>query len=148
MTGICWKDGSFHKGTQQLVADLNHAYKDIPALHEKDHQREGFRWLVSDDHEQSVFAFARYDNHGTPVIVISNMTPVVHHNYRVGVPASGRWIEHINTDSAAYNGSDVKNDVLYSENVHFHGFEQSISLTLPPLATLILKPELNSPSPE
>ena len=131
----------FHKGVQQLVADLNRAYKNIPALHEKDHQHEGFRWLVNDNHEQSVLAFIRYGNHGNPVIVISNMTPVVRHNYRIGVPVTGKWQEYINTDSSTYGGSDVNNGAMPSESICFHGYEQSISLTLPPLATLIIKPE-------
>lgn len=134
------EQGPFHKGTQQLITDLNHAYKDIPALHEKDHQHDGFRWLVNNDHEQSVFAFVRYDNHGGPVIVISNMTPVVRHDYRIGVPVSGKWTEYINSDSVIYGGSDIKNDALHSESIHLHGFDQSINLTLPPLATLIIKP--------
>ena len=134
------EQGPFHKGVQKLVADLNHSYTHIPALHEKDHEREGFKWLVSDDHEQSVFAFIRYDNHGNPVIVISNMTPVVRHNYRIGVPQTGQWVEHLNTDSAVYGGSNIKNESLHSEAISFHGHSQSIHLTLPPLGTLILKP--------
>ena len=135
------KQGPYHQGMQTLIADLNNAYTNIPALHQRDHKREGFRWLVADDHEQSVFAFIRFDDHNTPVIVISNMTPVVRNNYRLGVPSQGGWIEHINTDSSIYAGSGIGNTSVHTESVITHGYDQSISLTLPPLSTLILKPE-------
>ena len=135
------KQGVFHKGLQTLVSDLNHCYSQIPALHEKDHDRTGFDWLVNDDHEQSVFAFARYDNHDSPVIIISNMTPAVWHNYRIGVPQQGEWQELLNTDDEIYGGSGIKNGKKASENISSHGHKHSLSLTLPPLATVILKPE-------
>ena len=135
------EQGSFHKGMQQLVADLNHCYSQTPALHEKDHDRTGFGWLVNDDHEQSVYAFARYDDNTGPVIVVSNMTPVVRHNYRIGVPEAGRWQELINTDNEIYGGSGIKNDSVATESIGSHGFEQSLNLALPPLGTIILTPE-------
>ncbi len=134
------EQGPFHKGTQQLVSDLNSIYKNTPALHELDHNREGFSWLILDDHNQSVFAFCRMDSDNTPVIVISNMTPTVRHNYCIGVPQAGEWQEIINTDSSVYGGSNVANGTVSTTPDESHGHPQSFELTLPPLATIMLKP--------
>ncbi len=133
--------GAYHKGIQKLVADLNRLYQSEPALYNQDYDRSGFSWLVLDDHEQSVFAFIRRDKDNRSVIVISNMTPAVRHNYRLGAPAAGNWIELLNTDACVYGGSHVINGPLITEAVSSHGYEQSLELTLPPLGTVIIKPE-------
>lgn len=99
----------------------------------------GVQRLVSDDHENSVFAFLRRDNAGNEMLVVSNFTPVPRQGYRIGVPHGGRWHEVLNTDSAYYNGSNSGNQgEIHSEPIpwHYHGY--SLSLTLPPLATLFL----------
>ncbi len=129
-----------HKGVQQLVCDLNHCYRAEPPLYECDYQREGFEWLTVDDIDNSVFVFSRYDKLGNEIIVISNFTPVVHHHYVIGVNKSGSYQEILNSDSAFYNGSNVGNlgETETTESA-FHGKPYSLTLTLPPLATLYLK---------
>ena len=128
-----------HRGLQSLVRDLNRTYRNVKALHELDCAAEGFRWIVGDDAAQSVFAFERHDKSGETAIVVSNFTPLVREAYRIGVPKSGVWQERINTDAAAYGGSNVGNPSgVTSQEIAAHGQSQSIELTLPPLATLIL----------
>ena len=88
-----------HRGVQSLVRDLNHLYRETPALHVKDAERSGFDWLEWQDADDSIFAFVRYGGEGDPpVVVISNMTPVVREGYRLGVPRAGWWRERLNTD--------------------------------------------------
>ena len=132
------EQGPFHKGCQQLVQDLNHLYRSTPALYDLEHDRSGFEWLVVDDHDQSIIAFSRTDSKGQPVVVISNMTPTVRHDYYIGVPAAGSWQELINTDNKCYGGSHVMNGTVKTQEIPMHNKEQSLKLTLPPLATVIL----------
>jgi 1,4-alpha-glucan branching enzyme len=128
-------------GMQRLVRDLNRTYAGEPALHQRDTVSTGFRWVVGDDRQNSVFAFLRYgDDAAPPVLVVSNMTPVPRPGYRIGVPRPGVWRELVNTDSALYGGSDVGNGgAVQTERVSSHGEAQSLDLTVPPLATLYLR---------
>jgi 1,4-alpha-glucan branching enzyme len=130
-----------HKGVQTLVRDLNHAYRDLPALHRRDCDGSGFAWLVGDGAEESVFAFVRHGIEGdAPVVVISNMTPILRSNWRLGVPRGGRWVERINTDAAHYGGwNNGNNGGVATQPVAAHGQAQSVELVLPPLATLFLE---------
>ena len=130
-----------HRGVQQLVRDLNHLYREMPALHVKDAERSGFDWLDWQDADDSIFAFVRYGNDGdAPVVVVSNMTPVVREGYRLGVPRAGWWRERLNTDAAIYGGSNVGNaGGVQSEAVEAHGQSASVLLNLPPLATVIFE---------
>jgi 1,4-alpha-glucan branching enzyme len=141
--GLDWNllDDSRHAGVQRMVRDLNRIYRDTPALHRKDTDPDGFRWVVIDDHEQSVFAYLRFGNEADPpVLVVCNFTPVPRYGYRVGVPRSGGWLEAFNTDAEMYGGSNTGNGgYVTSEGVESHGHATSLSLTLPPLAILILK---------
>ncbi|HYC64817.1 MAG TPA: 1,4-alpha-glucan branching protein GlgB [Reyranellaceae bacterium] len=131
-----------HRGVQRLVGDLNRLYRDEPALHQRDSDPAGFRWLVGDDRANSVFAFARFGNDGAPLVVVCNMTPAPRHHYRIGVPRSGTWREIANTDSRFYGGSDLGNQgTVQSSGIPAHGLEQSIELVLPPLATIVLRGE-------
>jgi 1,4-alpha-glucan branching enzyme len=132
-----------HAGIQRLVRDLNRLYRAEPALHARDTEGSGFRWLIGDDRANSVFAFLRFGPEGTkPVLVACNMTPAPRLQYRVGVPAAGLWREIANTDSGFYGGSNLGNDgaVQAVENPA-HGEPQSLALTLPPLATILLRPD-------
>ncbi len=125
-----------HAGMQRLIRDLNLLYRSSPALHRLDCQAAGFRWLVLDDSAHSVFAWARFDDAGALMLVICNFTPVPRQNYRVTVPEGyAAFVEALNTDSEFYGGSNVGNGsaALVVEN-------GLISLTLPPLATLFLRP--------
>ncbi|MGK3123295.1 1,4-alpha-glucan branching enzyme [Candidatus Pantoea formicae] len=132
-------EDNWHNGVQRLVRDLNHSYKHFTPLHQLDFDAQGFEWLVVDDHENSVFVFARRDREGNEIIVASNFTPVTRHDYRFGVNQQGGWREVLNTDQQDYHGSDVRNHgVVHTDAIGSHGRAQSLSLTLPPLATLWL----------
>ena len=116
-----------HKGIQTLVRDLNHAYAATPALHERDCEASGFKWLVGGDDVNSVLAFARIGDHGGLAVVACNFTPMPRTNYRIGVPRAGRYAEAVNTDAAIYSGSNMGNlGGVESEQVPAHGEEQSI----------------------
>jgi 1,4-alpha-glucan branching enzyme len=138
-------DDPMHRGVQSLVRDLNRLYRSQPALHRRDCSPEGFAWIDHSDHAQSVLAFVRQDGaaaHGADhVIVVCNFTPVPRHGYRMGVPQAGWYREVINTDSNFYGGSNLGNAAggVMTEPVSAHGWPQSVSLVLPPLATLILQ---------
>ncbi|HEY2677024.1 MAG TPA: 1,4-alpha-glucan branching protein GlgB [Steroidobacteraceae bacterium] len=129
-----------HCGIQRLVSDLNGCYRAQSALHARDLEATGFRWIVGDDRANSVYAFyRRSDPHEAPMIAICNFTPVPHHGYRLGAPRAGTWREIINTDAAIYGGSNLGNGgAVEAQARHQHGQPYSIELTIPPLATLYL----------
>ncbi|UXY14866.1 1,4-alpha-glucan branching protein GlgB [Chitiniphilus purpureus] len=131
--------GQWHCGVQALVRDLNRLYRSEPALHTVDFEARGFMWLIGDDRENSVFAFARLAEGTEPVLLLSNFTPIVRHGYRLGVPQPGRYRVLLNTDDARYGGSGFGIEALQSEPVPAHGQAHSVVLSLPPLATLFLK---------
>ncbi len=132
-------EDNWHNGVQRLVRDLNHSYKHFAPLHQLDFDAQGFEWLVVDDHENSVFVFVRRDREGNEIIVASNFTPVARHDYRFGVNQQGGWREVLNTDQHDYHGSDVRNHgIVHTDAIESHGRPQSLSLTLPPLATIWL----------
>ncbi len=131
-----------HAGVQQWVRDLNGLYRSEAALHQLDCMPEGFEWLVVDDAENSVFAWARHTGQGQSVLVVCNFTPVVRSGYRIGLPPhlDGVWKEALNSDAHEYGGSGVGNvgAPLQAQPVGAHGQAMSLALTLPPLATLFL----------
>jgi 1,4-alpha-glucan branching enzyme len=136
-------DAPEHAGVRRLVTDLNGCYRAEGALHRGDCAEGGFRWIVADDADHSVFVWLRVDPGGAsrPVLVAANATPMVRHQYRVGVPRSGSWVEVLNTDSEVYGGSGVGNlGGVISVPVDSHGEHQSVLLTLPPLAVVVLAP--------
>ena len=138
--GLDWHllDEAPHRGVQALVRDLNRCYRSRPALYARDCEPEGFQWLVVDDREHSVFAWARYSGEGDPpVVVVSNFTPVPREGYMLPVPSAGRWLEIINTDAAGYGGSGMGNlGAVKAEAEPLHGQPARARVTLPPLATL------------
>jgi 1,4-alpha-glucan branching enzyme len=134
--------GPYHTGLQRLVQHLNQVYRGEPALHEVDFGPAGFEWIDCGDWEQSVVSFLRWARgHAACVVVVSNFTPVPRHGYRVGVPFPGYYRELVNTDSELYGGSNVGNwGGVHAEPVPWQGRPHSVVLTLPPLATVMLKP--------
>ncbi|MCJ8141974.1 1,4-alpha-glucan branching protein GlgB [Ancylobacter sp. A5.8] len=130
--------GPHHAGMQKLVRDLNHLYRDMPALHARDCRPDGYQWIVVDDAAQSVFAWMRIGEEGDPpVVMVSNFTPVSRPFYRLGLPQAGTWREILNTDSIDYGGSGVGNmGAAQAEDVPAHGQPASAQIVLPPLATL------------
>jgi 1,4-alpha-glucan branching enzyme len=130
-----------HQGVCQLITDLNSLYCKHGALHELDCDPHGFEWLIADDNEQSVFAWLRRNDAGDSIIVVSNFTPVIRENYRIGVSGDATsWREILNTDSSRYGGSNVGNRdaPLLVQHLPVKGSLNSISVTLPPLATIFL----------
>lgn len=129
-----------HQGIQNLFKDLNRLHRDEPALHEQDSVPEGFTWLNHDDAERSAFSFARFSKQGEVIVVVSNMTPTPHAQYRVGVPKAGQYKVLLNSDSEHYGGSNVNvGEQVDSESLSADGQAQSILIDLPPLGTLYLK---------
>lgn len=143
-TGLEWQalTAPRHQGVQRLVRDLNQVYRHEPALYQVDFDWNGFQWIDANDSDNSVFSFIRYsEDRQRCIIVVCNMTPVVRHGYRIGAPLEGRYRELINSDLEIYGGSGVENGPdIHAEAVASHTFAQSLSLTLPPLATLMLQP--------
>lgn len=135
-------DDARHSGVQRLVRDLNRLYRGTPALHTQDSVPEGFAWSVIDDADNSVFAYLRLDSgSGKPVLVVCNFTPVPRHDYTVGVPVAGAWQEILNSDAAIYGGSNMGNSGMVQGKAEgSHGHPASLTLTLPPLATIVLTP--------
>jgi 1,4-alpha-glucan branching enzyme len=131
-----------HRGVHRLVRDLNGVYSRERALHEYDAYYEGFRWVIGDDSDNSVFVYLRFGaGEVPPVLVVCNMTPVPRSGYRIGVPHSGWWQEIMNTDAAWYGGSDMGNrGGAETQPVPSHGQPQSLELLLPPLATVLFRP--------
>jgi 1,4-alpha-glucan branching enzyme len=134
-------DDPDHAGLQRLVRDLNELYRETPALHALDCEPAGFAWIEGGDTEHSVFSFERRDGEGQSVVVVCNLTPVVRHDYAIGVPSAGAWRERLNTDAEVYGGSNIGNAGLVEATpTPLHGRPASVRLTLPPLATLVLQP--------
>ncbi|MBF0094763.1 MAG: 1,4-alpha-glucan branching protein GlgB [Alphaproteobacteria bacterium] len=135
-------DYPMHKGMAQLVRDLNHLYHGTPALYRYEFDWHGFEWIDCSDHEQSILSFVRRGNDGESVVVVVNLTPVPRENYRLGVPAPGSYTEVLNSDAAVYGGSNVGNGGrdLHTEDIPWMGRSCSLSLTLPPLAGIVLRP--------
>jgi 1,4-alpha-glucan branching enzyme len=141
--GLDWflLDHGLNKGMQTLMRDLNGAYRANAALHRHDCDPAGFRWVVLDDAEQSIFAYLRLGGPGDPpALVVCNFTPVPRYGYRIGVPRGGLWQEIVNTDAALYGGSNLGNGgQVWAEAVASHDFAESVRVVLPPLSTLILR---------
>jgi len=141
--GLEWKAlaAANHQGVQQWVRDLNRLYRQEPALYENDFDWSGFRWIDANDSDNSVFSFIRFAVSSDDfVIVVCNFTSVVRRDYRIGVPRHGVYREVLNSDSEYYRGSNQGNPPeVGAEAFSSHGFDQSLLLTLPPLATIILK---------
>ena len=129
-----------HEGMRRLVRDLNGTYRAKPALHARDCEGDGFEWIIANDSENSVFAWARRSPGEKTIIVISNFTPVVRENYAVPLPVEGWWREILNTDAEIYGGSNKGNGGKINCHRKVDG-SLTATLTLPPLATIMLEAE-------
>jgi 1,4-alpha-glucan branching enzyme len=132
-----------HAGMQRWVTDLNQFYRNEPALHERDCDAAGFAWVDCNDSDHSVLSFLRKGRSIHDVmLIVCNFTPVVRHNYRVGVPREGFWREVLNSDAEVYGGSQQGNmGGIEAGPISSHGHFHSVNLTLPPLAIVFLKSE-------
>jgi 1,4-alpha-glucan branching enzyme len=125
-------------GVASLLRELNRLHRLMPAFSHWDFDSKGFEWLDGDDRDRSVIAFMRHSPKQTAIVVL-NFTPIVRHNYRIGVPRPGAYFELMNSDQTCYGGSGVGNiDRINSVTTGWQGHSQSIELTLPPLAGLII----------
>lgn len=134
-----------HRGVCDWVARLNRLVRAEPALHADDVTPEGFSWVIGDDADNGVVAFLRLAPEARPVLVVLALTPVVRHDYRIGVPVAGEWEVLASSDDAAFGGSGVSvasagEAVAASTPDKAHGHPQSITITVPPLAATFLAP--------
>ncbi|WP_040683011.1 1,4-alpha-glucan branching protein GlgB [Thermosinus carboxydivorans] len=129
-----------HRKLHAFVSRLNWFYRQHRALWECDHVMQGFKWIDCCDSEQSVLVFLRQDQHGDFIIIACNFTPVVRCNYRIGAPAPGIYQEIFNSDEEVFGGSGQTNPPLTAEALPWHGEPYSLTVTLPPLAAIFLKP--------
>ena len=132
---------NFHKGIKALVTDLNKLYKNNPALYEKQFSDEGFEWIDHSDAENSVLSYIRKGNDKeSDLIVICNMTPVVHNKYQIGMPRKGTLKLIFNSDLKKYGGSDFKvSKNLKTRKAKYHNRPFSTKVNLPSLSTIVYK---------
>ena len=132
----------YHQGVQRLVKHLNRLYQKLPALHHHDFDWHGFEWIDCNDTDNSVISFLRRSDDQFVVVVV-NLTPQPHYGYRIGVPEGCYYREIFNSDSEFYAGSNLGNGgaALPADELSWMSRPYSISLTLPPLAAIILQPE-------
>jgi len=147
-TGLDWHllQWSDHQGVQKLVDDLNRLYRGEPALHRVDFHWSGFEWLVLNDSDNSIIAFARKQESGEgDIVCVCNFTPLPRHNYRVGVSRPGVYKEVLNTDSAYYGGSNMGNHgEVKTLAATWGGKPYHMDLTIPPLSIVFLKHQAES----
>jgi 1,4-alpha-glucan branching enzyme len=129
-----------HRGVQRLVRDLNRVYAAHTALHQQDLDPGGFEWIAHDDAAQSTLSYLRWGHDGSCVAVVCNFTPVPREGYRIGVPFATDWRELISSDDPVYGGSGMATCVSATESLALHRHAQSLTLTLPPLACVVLMP--------
>jgi 1,4-alpha-glucan branching enzyme len=130
-----------HAGLQQWVTDLNLLYRNQPALHQLDFDPSGFEWIDTSDFEHSIISFIRKGYSPDDwIVVVCNFTPETHFNYDIGVPLPGNWGEILNGDATKYGGSGQGNpNPLPTSSNGKHGRPYSLTLTIPPLATIFLR---------
>lgn len=130
----------WHQGIQKLHSDLNRLYKDLKALNSLDFEVQGFEWIDCHDTEQSIISYLRRGLDNCFVIIVLNFTPVLRNAYRIGVPQAGNYHEIFNSDASCYGGSNQGNGAgLSTENVAWMHHPQSLVITLPPLAGIVLQ---------
>lgn len=133
-------DIDLHQGVKRLMHDINHLYAKADYLYDLDFDVQGFTWIDCHDSDQSVISFVRRARNGNFAIIALNFTPVLRHNYRIGVPKSGQYIEVFNSDAEIYGGSNQGNGAgLQTESIAWMNHAQSLLITLPPLGGLIME---------
>lgn len=140
--GLDWLllDYPKHRALQNYFKKINEFYKANPAFWQIDYSWEGFSWISSDDKDNSVITFRRIDEKGKEIIVVCNFTNVERCDYRIGIPKKGAYKIVFNSDDVDFGGEGKGNKgKLKTESINMHGFEQSISLDLPPMSAIYIK---------
>jgi len=128
---------NMHQKLQNYVIDLNHFYLKHKAMYEQDDSWDGFKWICYDDNLQNIVSFRRIDRQGDEIVEVVNFAPVVRHDYRMGVAQDAYYVEALNSDDEKYGGSGVRNEGWISaEEIPMHGYDYSISITIPPMAAV------------
>ena len=134
-------DYEYHGKLNTYIKDLNEFYLMYPQLWEVDYSWNGFKWISNDDFEQNIIAFKRISKRGDELIAIVNFSPAERHNYLIGAE-KGIYTEIFNSNNKEYGGTGTGNkDKIISLSNSIHGYDFSISLTLPPLSIVFLKKE-------
>jgi 1,4-alpha-glucan branching enzyme len=143
-SGLDWHllDYELHRKMQIYVKELNAFYKSNQCLWEDDYSWNGFQWIAADDCDQSIFSFIRRaENKKDYLVIIVNFTPVLRQNYRIGVPKASAYQLQFNSDETRFGGYNlISNKEIVTEKTPFHNFDQSISLTIPPLSVNFYQP--------
>ncbi|MCE9549706.1 MAG: 1,4-alpha-glucan branching protein GlgB [Betaproteobacteria bacterium] len=130
-----------HRGIQSLARDLNHLYRNLPALYEQDFGQDGFSWIDCQDAERSLLSFLRRGRNGETVVAAFNFTPIPRHRYRIGVPFDCAYREIFNSDSHYYGGGNLGNpSEIHAKSLPWMGQPYSVEIELPPLAGIMLTP--------
>jgi 1,4-alpha-glucan branching enzyme len=141
--GLDWwlLDNADHRGVSSCLTDLNRVYKETPALWSRDNDSAGFEWIDADDSAGNSFSWLRWGTEGDALACIVNFAGGPHESYRLGLPHGGTWVEVLNTDAEIYGGSGVGNlGSVVAEEIPWHGRPFSVSLRVPPLGALWLRP--------
>ncbi len=128
-----------HRQTWEFAKKLNKLYLETPAFWDNDDSWSGFSWISHDDYKQSVIAFRRVADDGSEVIAVCNFVPVTREDYKIGVPFEGEYELLFSTDAEEFGGQGLAKETYESIEYGMHGFDQSISLTLPALSVLYLR---------
>jgi 1,4-alpha-glucan branching enzyme len=143
--GLDWQclDNPMHAGVHRLVRDLNLLYRATPALYRLDCEGDGFSWIDAANGAESVLSYLRRGREPDELaVIVCNFTPVPRHDYRIGVPRPGRYVERVNSDAPIYGGSGIGNNgAVHAEPHPMHGHAYSLRLQLPPLGALIFTAE-------
>ncbi len=141
--GLDWflADIPAHRGVQLLTKDLNEVYSSTPALYRKDNEPAGFQWVNGGDADRNVLTFIRWDGEGNPLVCAVNFSGAPHHDFDLGVPLAGEWVEVLNTDNTVYGGSGVLNvGAQLASTPGADGQPALLTVSLPPLGAAYFKP--------
>jgi len=145
-TGLDWLllEYPMHNNLKNYVKELGAFYLNTPALWEIDYSWDGFKWISDSDRDQNTIAFIRTDKKGENTISLINFAPVMREDYRIGVPEEGIYEEVFNSDLKEYGGwGHTNTEDIVTEDIPMHGFDYSVTIKSPPLATICIKLKKN-----
>jgi len=132
-------DYPMHKKMQDYVKELNKFYLKNKEFYEIDDSYDGLYFNTADDNVNNVIAFSRKAKDGNEILAVINFSSETHKNYRIGA-SSGAYNLIFNSDEERFGGKGEKIcKKVSSKHKPMHGFEDSISLTLPGLSCQFYK---------